>query len=54
MRDGVDIIPTVSVLRRQERPRRVADTERGEEVRRMVGWLERLAQAYRNNQLREG
>ncbi len=54
VRDGVDIIPTVSELRREERPRRVGDTERGEEVRRMVGWLERLAQAYRNNQLREG
>ncbi len=53
VRDGVDIIPTMSELRREERPRRVGDTERGEEIRRTVGWLERLTQAYRNNQLRE-
>ena len=53
VRDGVDIIPAVTELRREEQPRRVGDTERGEEIRRMVGWLERLAEAYRSNQLRE-
>ena len=52
VRDGVDIIPEVTVLRQWEPPRRVADTERGAEIQREVAWLEMLAQAYRNNQLR--
>jgi fructose-1,6-bisphosphatase-3 len=54
VRDGVDIIPTVTVLREHSPPRRVADTERGAEIRRSIAWLERLAQAYRTNQLRQG
>ncbi len=52
VRDGVDIIPTVAVLRDWDAPRRVADTERGAEVRRAIACLERLAEAYRANQLR--
>src|SRR5205085_1672199 len=39
VRDGVDIIPTVSVLRQWDPPRRVADTERGREIRRASAWL---------------
>jgi fructose-1,6-bisphosphatase-3 len=53
VRDGVDIIPTVSVLRQWEPPRRVADTERGREIRRASALLERLIEAYRSNQLRQ-
>jgi len=54
VRDGVDIIPEVSVVRQWPAPRRVADTERGAEIRRSIAWLERLVQAYRANQLRQG
>jgi fructose-1,6-bisphosphatase-3 len=53
VREGVDIIPEISVLRRWDRPRTVADTERGAELRRAIAWLERLAQAYRGNQLQQ-
>ena len=52
MREGKDIIPTVSVLRRHEPARRVADTERGAEIHRMIAWLEQLVAAYRANLLR--
>ena len=54
VRDGVDIIPTITVVREWERPRRVADTERGAEVRAEIGLLEGLVGAYRTNALREG
>jgi fructose-1,6-bisphosphatase-3 len=52
VREGKDIIPTVSVLREHDPPRRVADTERGAEMERAVGWLEQLVRAYRENRLR--
>jgi fructose-1,6-bisphosphatase-3 len=54
VRRGQDIIPTISVIRTHEPPRRVADTERGAEIRRQIHWLERLVQAYRNKHLRQG
>jgi fructose-1,6-bisphosphatase-3 len=54
VRDGVDIIPEIEVVRQWDRPRRVDDTERGAEIRREIAWLERLVQAYRTNQLRQG
>ncbi len=53
VREGVDIIPEISVLRQWERPRTVGDTERGAELRRAIAWLERLARAYRGNQLQQ-
>jgi fructose-1,6-bisphosphatase-3 len=52
VRQGKDIIPTVSVLRQHDPPRRVADTERGAELQRSIAWLEQLVQAYRENRLR--
>jgi fructose-1,6-bisphosphatase-3 len=52
VREGKDIIPTVSVLRQHDPPRRVADTERGGELQRSIAWLEQLVQAYRENRLR--
>ncbi len=52
IRDGVDIIPTVTDVRTWDRPRRMADTERGEEFRGMIHLLKRLVEAYRNNDLR--
>ena len=48
---GVDIIPTVTEIRKWERPRRVADTERGQEIDRQIAYLERLVQAYRTNRI---
>ena len=52
IRDGVDIIPSVSVVRAWERPRRMSDTERGTQFRCEIELLERLIVAYRNNDLR--
>jgi fructose-1,6-bisphosphatase-3 len=54
VRDGVDIIPTVTVVREEESPRRVADTERGTEIRREIAALELLVRAYRQNQMLQG
>ncbi|HEV7499152.1 MAG TPA: fructose-bisphosphatase class III, partial [Vicinamibacteria bacterium] len=54
VREGVDIIPTISVVRAWDHPRRVADTERGTEIRAEIELLERLVAAYRTNALREG
>jgi fructose-1,6-bisphosphatase-3 len=53
VRDGVDIIPTVTVIREWDTPRRVADTERGPEIRGQIAFLERLLEAYRDNVLRQ-
>ncbi len=53
VRDGVDIVPTVTEVRRWERSRRVADTEHGEEIRCRIALLERLVEAYRGNKLRQ-
>jgi fructose-1,6-bisphosphatase-3 len=52
VREGKDIIPTISVIRSHDPPRTVGDTERGQELRRELVWLERLVQAYRENRLR--
>jgi len=52
VREGKDIIPQVSVIRAHDPPRVVADTERGEDLRRQSAWLERLVKAYRENRLR--
>jgi fructose-1,6-bisphosphatase III len=54
VRDGVDIIPTTTVVREWQPPRRVADTERGAEIRAEIELLERLVNAYRSNSIREG
>jgi fructose-1,6-bisphosphatase-3 len=53
IRDGVDIVPSVTTVRVWDKPRRMADTERGQEMRRQVELLERLVEAYRNNWLRQ-
>lgn len=50
---GVDIIPTVTEVRRWAPIRRVNDTERGAEIRAQIALLERLIAAYRTNQLRQ-
>jgi fructose-1,6-bisphosphatase-3 len=52
VREGVDIVPTTSVLRQWDSVRRVADTERGAEVRGEIALLEELLSAYRTNAVR--
>lgn len=53
VRNGVDIIPSISVVRTWDPPRRMADTERGEQFRFSIEQLEKLIEAYRNNDLRQ-
>lgn len=53
VRDGVDIVPSVTEVRVWDRPRRMKDTERGAEMRCQIDLLERLIMAYRNNRLRQ-
>ena len=53
VRDGVDIVPEITVVRTSDKARRVADTERGREIRRILAQLETLVLAYRTNQLRQ-
>lgn len=53
IRDGVDIVPSISVIRAWDQPRRMADTERGQRWRCEISLLERLIEAYRNNELKE-
>jgi fructose-1,6-bisphosphatase-3 len=54
IRDNVDIVPQVTTIREWNPRRRVADTERGKEMRCTISMLERLIEAYRNNELRQG
>jgi fructose-1,6-bisphosphatase-3 len=53
VRDGVDIIPTVTVIRENDPPRRVADAERGAALGAERALLERLVDAYRGNAIRD-
>ncbi|MGA2229972.1 MAG: fructose-bisphosphatase class III, partial [Tepidisphaeraceae bacterium] len=53
IRDGVDIVPSISVIRAWDKPRRMADTERGQRWRCEINLLERLIEAYRNNELKQ-
>ncbi len=52
IRDGVDIIPSISVVRSWPETRRMGDTERGAQFRCEIELLERLIEAYRQNRLR--
>lgn len=53
IRDGVDIIPQVTVVRQEKYPRTMADTERGQEIKGEIRMLQHLIEAYRNNIIRE-
>jgi fructose-1,6-bisphosphatase-3 len=46
---GSDIIPTVTPVRMWDVPKRIADSQRGAELRQIAGTLERLVAAYRAN-----
>jgi fructose-1,6-bisphosphatase-3 len=50
---SADIIPKIQQLRRYDRPRRVADTERGDLMRGEIALLTRLVEAYEANVLHE-
>ena len=52
IRDGFDIIPSLTVVRQWATPRRMADTERGDQFRCEIRMLEKLIEAYRGNQLK--
>ena len=53
IRDGVDIIPSVTNVRVFDKPQRTADTGRGAELRTRIELLERLIEAYQNNELHQ-
>ena len=48
---GADIIPSITVVRKWERPKRVADSPRGRYLVQMIKLLEELIQAYRSKDL---
>jgi len=50
---GADIIPSITVVRQWDRPKTVADSQRGRRLRADIQQLERLIVAYRNHELRE-
>jgi len=52
IRDGVDIIPTTTQIRKWDRSRKVGDTERGIRIRCEIELLEKLIEAYRHNRFR--
>lgn len=45
---GADIVPEIANLRRHDRPIRVGDTKRGDELREEIAGLEALVAAYRD------
>jgi len=53
VRDGVDIIPSITTVRSWEQPRRMAETERGAEFRGEISLLDPLIWAYQHNALRQ-
>ncbi|HEY2385195.1 MAG TPA: fructose-bisphosphatase class III [Terriglobia bacterium] len=50
---GADIVPKVTTVRAYPHPRRIADTEEGEAMRRRIGALEQLIRAYEEGILHE-
>jgi fructose-1,6-bisphosphatase III len=50
---GADIIPTITVVREWDRPKRIADSQRGRRIRATIKELERLIETYRRNDLRQ-
>ncbi len=51
VRDGVDILPTITAVREFATPRLVGDTEEGERIRADIELLEQLIDAFRANRL---
>ncbi len=53
VREGVDIIPKFTRLRKYDYPRKVGDTERGRDLDSVIELLLQLIDAYRNGELHE-
>ena len=51
LEQGADIVPSRTVVREWDWPRRVADAQRGRQLRLAIDQLERLVEAYRNHEL---
>ncbi len=51
VRDGVDIIPTITTIREFAPPRLIGDTEEGLRIRADIALLEQLVEAYRHDRL---
>ena len=54
VREGIDIVPQVTLIRESKPARRVGDTERGAELRARMELLEELVEAYRKNRMLQG
>lgn len=54
VRDGVDIIPSISEIRRWNPIRKVSQTESGDQIRTRIVILKKLIIAYRKNLLQQG
>jgi fructose-1,6-bisphosphatase III len=50
---GADIVPSITVVRQWDRPRRLADSQRGRRLRSTINQLEQLIEAYRSNEIRQ-
>jgi fructose-1,6-bisphosphatase-3 len=50
---GADIIPSITVVREWDKPKRVADSRRGRYLVQAIKLLEELIEAYRNNHLQQ-
>lgn len=53
VREGLDIIPKMTLLRNYDQPRKVGDTERGREIDVVINLLLQLIDAYRSGELHE-
>jgi fructose-1,6-bisphosphatase-3 len=51
IRQGTDMVPVVQEISRFEKPRLIADTEEGADIRAEIQLLEKLIQAYRERKL---
>ncbi len=53
VREGGDLIPTMSVVRGYDEPRMVGDTEEGENIRARIHALKDLVEAYESGEMQE-
>ncbi len=53
VREGEDLVPTMTLLRGYEKPRSVGDTEKGEAIRAQIRALEELVVAYEDGRIQE-
>jgi fructose-1,6-bisphosphatase III len=53
VKDGADIISSITVVREWAKPKLVADSERGRELHHAISCLEQLIEAYRSNEIQQ-